>query len=78
MNDTKTLDQVKISEKVKIETINTEDTIKRRLLDMGMIEGTTIECVLQSPLKDPIAYFVRGTLIALRKDDSKNIIVKNI
>ena len=45
---------------------------------MGMIEGTTIECVLQSPLKDPIAYFVRGTLIALRKDDSKNIIVKNI
>ncbi len=78
MNETKTLDQVKISEKVKIETINTEDTIKRRLLDMGMIEGTTIECVLQSPLKDPIAYFVRGTLIALRKDDSKNIIVKNI
>ena len=52
MNETKTLDQVKISEKVKIETINTEDTIKRRLLDMGMIE--------------------------LRKDDSKNIIVKNI
>lgn len=78
MNEKRTLDQVRINEKVKVEKINTEDNIKRRLLDMGMIEGTTIECVLQSPLKDPVAYYVRGTLIALRKEDAKKIIVKNI
>lgn len=38
-----------------------------------MIEGTKIKPVLKSPLGDPIAYEVRGCLISLRKEESKNI-----
>ena len=49
---------------------------KRRLRDMGLIEGTRISCVLRSPLGDPTAYEVRGALIAIRKEDSESIYVE--
>lgn len=50
--------------------------IRRRLLDIGLIEGTKVSCVLKSPSGDPIAYQIRGAVIALRNDDSKNIFIK--
>ena len=47
--------------------------MKRRILDLGIIEGTKIKPVLKSPLGDPIAYEVRDTLICLRNEEAKNI-----
>ena len=47
----------------------------RRLQDIGFIEGTQIECVQKSPAGDPVAYRVRGALIALRTEDSANVLV---
>lgn len=49
--------------------------IRRRLLDMGLIEGTRVECVMKSPGGDPIAYLIRGAVIALRNEDAENVIV---
>ena len=51
-------------------------SIRRRLLDLGLIEGTQVECVRKSPFGDPIAYLIRGAIIALRAEDSKNILVR--
>lgn len=56
-----------------IKKINCEEGIKRRLLDMGLVNGTNIEPILVSPSKNPRAYLVRGTIIAIRKDDARNI-----
>lgn len=47
--------------------------IKRRLLDLGIITNTPIKAVLKSPSGDPVAYEVRGTLIAIRKEDAELI-----
>lgn len=69
----KTLDCLKIGKKAKITNLKNTGSIRRRLLDMGLIPGTTIECVLESPFKDPIAYKIRNTTIAIRKEDSKLI-----
>lgn len=52
------------------------DNIKRRLQDIGIIEGAYIKCVLISPLKDPKAYLVRGAVVAIRADDALNIKVR--
>jgi ferrous iron transport protein A len=49
--------------------------LKRRLMDLGFIEGTTVRCLYRSPAGNPVAYMVRGTVIALRKDDSTKIII---
>lgn len=50
--------------------------MRRRLQDIGFIEGTKIECVQKSPAGDPVAYRVRGALIALRSEDSRNVLVR--
>ena len=50
-------------------------SLRRRLLDLGFIPGTVLVPAFKSPFGDPIAYLVRGTLLALRSEDSKTILV---
>ena len=50
-------------------------TMRRRLLDLGIIEGTEIKPLYKSPSGNPTAYQVRGTVIALRSDISGKIMV---
>ena len=69
------LNELDLKEKGVIKDITCDDNIKRRLLDLGLIEGTNIELVLVSPFKDPKAYEVRGTTIALREEDAKKIYI---
>ena len=52
-------------------------SIRRRLQDIGLIPGTKVECVHKSPLGDPIAYTIKGSVIALRCEDSSTIFVKS-
>jgi DtxR family Mn-dependent transcriptional regulator len=49
---------------------------RRRLLDLGFVKGTEISIDLMSPMKNPIAYSVKGTSIALRKDQASKILIK--
>lgn len=44
--------------------------MRRRLQDIGLIRGTTVECVGRSPLGDPAAFRIRGAVIALRNRDT--------
>lgn len=46
---------------------------RRRLLDLGLIPGTTIVAKRKSPSGDPIAYLIRGTVLALRKEETNLI-----
>lgn len=43
---------------------------RRRFLDLGITPGTEIEVVMRSPFGDPTAYRVRGSLIALRREQA--------
>ncbi len=67
------LSNMKIGDKVIVKKIVAKENIKRRLLDLGVIEGTIIKCVLKSPFNDPLAYLIRGSVIAIRKEDVKKI-----
>lgn len=44
---------------------------RRRLLDLGLVPGTLVEAELASAGGDPVAFRIRGALIALRKDQSR-------
>jgi Fe2+ transport system protein FeoA len=48
---------------------------RRRLIDLGFAEGETVMCIGKSPLGDPVAYLVRGAVIALRQRDARDILV---
>lgn len=67
------LSQLPLNKDGIIKEIKCEGNIKRRLLDMGLVKGTKIKPVLVSPSKEPRAFEVRGTIIAIRKEDAKKI-----
>lgn len=71
-----TLDKLPINRTGKIQKIIANSSIKRRLFDLGLIEDTAITPVFKNPFGNPIAYEIRGTIIALRKEDICNIKVK--
>lgn len=50
---------------------------RRRLMDLGIVPGTKIEAELQSLTGDPVAYKVRGTTVALRKQQTDKIYLLN-
>ena len=50
--------------------------ISSRLLDIGLVENTEVECLGQSPLGDPCAYLIRGAVIAIRSEDCRGILVQ--
>ena len=72
------LNDIKLGSSCIIKKINLDGSIKRRLLDIGLIEGTKVSNVLESPFEDPVAYLIRGAVIAIRSEDSKNILVEEI
>lgn len=51
---------------------------RRRLLDLGFIAGSMIETEFESPMKEPKAYSIRNTIIALRDDQADLILIKKI
>lgn len=44
-----------------------------RLMELGFTPGQEVSVVAKSPFKDPLAVSVRGTIIALRKDEAECI-----
>lgn len=51
---------------------------RRRLLDLGLTPGTTVTAEMTSFFGDPMAYRVRGALIALRRDQADKVIITNM
>lgn len=70
------LADLSIGKKCKIKTLTSSGTIRRRMLDLGLISNTEIEVLNQSPSGDPVAYLIRGAVIAIRKEDASNILVE--
>ncbi len=64
---------IEIGEKVVIETIDENHPSARRLLEVGFTPGQEIELVHKAVFNDPLAFSVRGTLIAIRKGEAKCI-----
>ena len=49
---------------------------RRRLMDLGFTPGARLESALQTFVGDPRGYRVRGTLVALRQDQAKQVMVR--
>jgi DtxR family Mn-dependent transcriptional regulator len=64
----------------KAEIVSLDDSVqgftRRRFLDLGLTPGTIIAPELKNFFGDPRGYRVRGTLIALRKEQAASILIK--
>ena len=75
MHNIDSLDKLSEGQKARVEELRLNGSIRRRMQDIGLIEGTEVECVQKSPAGDPVAYRIRGALIALRAEDSARVLV---
>ena len=69
----KLLSEMKPQQMGKIVKVAGKGSIHRRLLDMGVISGTTIKVERVAPLGDPIEVRVKGYNLTLRKEEAENI-----
>lgn len=72
----KTMNSMAIGEIAEVKELRIEGAMRRRLQDIGLIAGTKIECVQKSPSGDPIAFMIRGAVIAIRNEDSEKVLIK--
>ncbi len=73
-----TLDQLPIGSFGKVKELIAYGPIRRRMLDLGLINDTIVRSLKKSPAGDPIAYEIRGTVIALRSEEASQIFVEQI
>jgi len=67
------LTELERGESAKIVKIGKIGQLKKRLVDMGITSGETIKLERNAPLGDPQEYIIKGTGIAIRKEDAQNI-----
>ncbi len=71
-----TLDRLPVGNTGKVIGLVAEGNVRRRFLDLGLINGTEVEALHKSPTGDPIAYDIRGTVIALRLKEAAKILIE--
>ena len=67
------LADLKTGEKAVIVRVHGHGSFRKRLIEMGFIQGKTVTTVLNAPLKDPIEYEIIGYKVSLRREQARNI-----
>ncbi len=70
------LDKMKPGQKGKIVRVRGAGAVSRRLVDMGVVRGTTVEVIKVAPLGDPIEVKLKGYNLSLRKEEATGISVE--
>lgn len=58
--------------------IQVDPADKPRLMEMGLLVGTTVELVRFAPLGDPVEIKLRGYHLSLRRHDADRIFVRPV
>ena len=76
MDRIKTLNELKPRDKGTIIRITEHGSLKRRLLDMGIIPGSELEIIRVAPFGDPVEIIIKRYNLSLRKEEAKQILVE--
>jgi ferrous iron transport protein A len=76
MEGFKTLNDLAPGEKGLLVDIDAPAPLKQRFIDLGIIEGATLELIKTAPLGDPVEIKVNRTLYALRKSEAESLIIE--
>jgi len=70
-----TLGDLEPGEKGRVVKIRGTGSLRKRLLDMGMIPGTEVQLKKIAPLGDPVDVLIKGYHLSLRKDEAEDILI---
>jgi ferrous iron transport protein B len=60
-------------EKAVIVRVHGHGSFRKRLIEMGFIQGKEVRVVLNAPLRDPIEYEIIGYKVSLRREEARQI-----
>ncbi|MCF8050984.1 MAG: ferrous iron transport protein A [Desulfobacterales bacterium] len=72
------LSQLREGQRATILRVGGNGTIRRRLLEMGLLKGTDLYVEKYAPLKDPMELIVKGYHVSLRVQEASQISVEPI
>ena len=72
------LDELKIGEKARIDTVGGKGATRQHFLDMGVIPGAKLEIIKFAPMGDPVEIQIHGYSLTLRLDDARKIEVTKL
>ena len=70
------LSELENGERGRVTEIGGDADAVRRLMDLGLIRGTTVEMVRRAPLGDPLEVRLRGFMLTLRRAEAEHITVE--
>ncbi len=56
--------------------IEGDGSLKRRILEMGLVPGTQLRVERKAPLNDPVSVWFRGYELSLRVDEADAVIIR--
>lgn len=74
----KKLTDIQVKNTVKVEGLLSTGNLKERMLALGLTEGAQIDVIRKGPRNNLTVYNIRGSKIALRKEESNLILVSEI
>ena len=72
----KTVAELTEGEEATVVGVRGRGAIRTRLLEMGLTRGTRLTMIGRAPLGDPLEVKVRGYLLALRREEARDIVVE--
>jgi len=72
------LSELKEGQTATVIRVGGDGPFRRRLLEMGFLQGTEIYVEKYAPLKDPIELILKGYHVSLRVDEAARVQVENV
>jgi len=68
-----TVAQLGLDEAGTVDTVDGDDAVSIRLLEMGFVPGTSVKVLKVAPMGDPLQLQLRGYHISLRRAEANRI-----
>ncbi|CAN5860800.1 N/A [soil metagenome] len=68
-----TLANLQIGAEARVTKIKGNNSITKRLMEMGVVPGVSVKVIKSAPFGDPIQILVRGYNLAMRKSEADAI-----
>jgi Fe2+ transport system protein FeoA len=72
------LSQLREGQTATISRVGGNGSLRRRILEMGIVKGTEVYVEKYAPLKDPLELIVKGYHVSLRVEEAAQITVENV
>lgn len=72
------LTNLPVGESAKVIAVTGNNSVTRRLMEMGVVPGVFVKMIKAAPFGDPLEIRVRGYHLAMRRNEAEHIEVQSL